>query len=97
MEILEILSYSQTEKITEVTFRLVNDEEDMLRNDIIENTYFDEFGYDYLSPIVDFLFEDEGEDTSDDFLDYIDEDDLKSFLNEYYVVYPDKLPSAEFE
>lgn len=97
MEILEILSYSQTEKITEVTFRLVNDEEDMLRNDIIENTYFDEFGYDYLSPIVDFLFEDEGEDTNDDFLDYIDEDDLKSFLNEYYVVYPDKLPSAEFE
>lgn len=97
MEILEILSYSQTEKITEVTFRLVNDEEDMLRSDVIENTYFDEFGYDYLSPIVDFLFEDEGEDPDDNFLDYIDEDDLKSFLNEYYVVYPDKLPQAEFE
>ena len=97
MEILEILSYSQTEKITEVTFRLVNDEEDMLRSDVIENTYFDEFGYDYLSPIVDFLFEDEGEDPKDDFLDYIDEDDLKSFLNEYYVVYPEKLPHAEFE
>lgn len=97
MEVLEIVSYNQTEKITEVNFRLVNDEDDMIRTDIIENTFFDDFGFDYLSPIVDFLFEDEGEDPKDDFLDYIDEEDLKSFLNEYYVVYPEKLPLPEFE
>lgn len=97
MEILEIVSYNQTEKITEVTFRLVNDEEDMLRIDVIENEYFDEFGFDFLQPMTDFLFEDEGEDQNDDFWDYIDEDDLKSFLNEYYVVYPEKLPNAEYE
>jgi hypothetical protein len=97
MEILEIISYSQTEKITEVVFRLVNDEEDMVRTDVIENTFFDEFGFDYLSPITNFLLEDEGEDPDDDFWDYIDEDDLKSFLNEFYIVYPEKLPLPEFE
>jgi hypothetical protein len=97
MEILEIISYNQTEKITEVVFRLVNDEEDMVRTDVIENTFFDEFGFDYLSPITNFLLEDEGEDPDDDFWDYIDEDDLKSFLNEFYIVYPEKLPLPEFE
>lgn len=97
MEILEIISYNQTEKITEVVFRLVNDEEDMMRTDVIENIFFDEFGFDYLSPVASFLFEDEGEDSDDDFWDYIDEDDLKSFLNEYYIVYPEKLPLPEFE
>jgi hypothetical protein len=95
MEILEIISYNQTEKITEVTFRLVNDDEDMLRIDVIENEYFDEFGFDFLQPMTDFLSEEE--DSVDDFWDYIDEDDLKSFLNEYYVVYPEKLPNAEYE
>lgn len=97
MEILEIISYNQTEKITEVVFRLVNDEEDMVRTDVIENTFFDEFGFDYLSPITNFLLEDDGEDPDDDFWDYIDEDDLKSFLNEFYIVYPEKLPLPEFE
>ena len=97
MEILEIVSYNQSEKVTEVVFRLVNDEDDMIRTDVIENIFFDEFGFDYLSPVTGFLFEDEGEDPEDDFWDYIDEDDLKSFLNEYYVVYPEKLPLPEFE
>jgi hypothetical protein len=97
MEILEIVSYNQTEKITEVTFRLVNDDEDMLRTDVIENIYFEEFGFDYLVPMGDFLYDDEGEDQNNDSWDYIDEDDLKSFLDEYYVVYPEKLPNAEFE
>jgi hypothetical protein len=69
----------------------------MVRTDVIENTFFDEFGFDYLSPITNFLLEDDGEDPDDDFWDYIDEDDLKSFLNEFYVVYPEKLPLPEFE
>jgi hypothetical protein len=97
MEILEIISHHQSETVTEVIFRLVNDDEDVVRKDEIENTYFDEFGYDFLSPIADFMFEDETDDNNDDFWQYIDEDDLKSFLNEYYVVYPEKLPKPEFE
>ena len=97
MEIIEIVSYNQSERITEVVFRMVNDEEDMIRTDVIENSYFEEFGFEYLSPLTVFLFEDEGEDPNDDFFDYIDEEDLKTFLNEYYVVYPEKLPKPEYE
>lgn len=97
MEILEIVSYHQNEKVTEVVFRMVNDDDDMIRTDVIENTFFEEFGYDYLAPISDFLFEDEDFDNNSDFSDYLDEDDLMSFLNEFYVVYPDKLPSSEYE
>jgi hypothetical protein len=97
MEIIEIVSYHQNEKITEVVFRAVNDDEDMVRTDEIENTYFDEFGYGFLAPVSDFLFEDEDYEGDDDFLDYIDEDDLMSFLYEFYVVYPEKLPPSEYE
>lgn len=98
MEILEVVSYHQTEKITEVTFRLINDESDMIRTDIIENTFFDEFGYEYLSPVADFLFDDDNEfGDSFDGPEYVDEDDLTSFLNEYYIVYPEKLPQPEYE
>ena len=48
MEIVEIISYHQSENITEVTFRLMNDEEDMVRTDVIENNFFEEFGYETL-------------------------------------------------
>jgi len=27
----------------------------------------------------------------------LDEDELMSFLNEFYVVYPDKIPPAQYE
>jgi len=40
--------------------------------------------------------EDEWEEDVD--VDYInDEDNLISFLNEYYVVYPKKIPKAEYK
>jgi hypothetical protein len=40
------------------------------------------------------LSDDDEEDEFDDF-ETIDEDILLNFLNEYYVVYPDKLPKSE--
>lgn len=97
MEILEIVSYHQSEKVTEVVFRMVNDDDDMVRTDVLENTYFEEFGYDYLAPVAEFLFEDEEFDNDFGASDYLDEDDLISFLNEFYIVYPEKLPSSEYE
>ena len=33
---------------------------------------------------------------NDDFGDPLDEDEIMSFLNEYYLIYPNKLPTAEF-
>lgn len=97
MEILEIVSYHQSEKVTEVVFRMVNDDDDMVRTDVLENTYFEEFGYDYLAPVAEFLFEDEEFDNDFGASDYLDEDDLISFLNEFYIVYPEKLPASEYE
>lgn len=97
MEILEIVSYHQSEKVTEVVFRVMNDDDDMIRTDAIENTYFEEFGYDYLAPMSDFLFEDDDFDGDFGSSEYLDEDDLMSFLNEFYVVYPEKLPPSEYE
>lgn len=97
MEIVEIISYHQSENITEVTFRLMNDEEDMVRTDVIENNFFNEFGYDYLAPVTDWLFEQDSTETEDDFSDYLDEDELMGFLNEFYIVHPNKIPPAQYE
>jgi hypothetical protein len=42
--------------------------------------------------------EDDEDEWDDDGIDYLDnEDSLISFLNEYYIVYPKKLPKAEFK
>jgi hypothetical protein len=71
----------------------------MVREDMIEYSYYEEFGYDEKS-VFD-LFEeldDLEDDWGDDEYDYIDnEDSIISFLNEYYVVYPKKLPKPVFK
>ena len=54
-----------------------------------------------ISPLRDLFEEDEEDDGfeslfDDDFEDPLDEDEIMSFLNEYYLIYPNKLPTAEF-
>ena len=98
MEIRELVSYYLYEdtKRIEVTFKLSLDSEDEVRNDIINLEEAEEFGYNLIEDNNDFFqFDDEeDEDDFDDFVD-IDEDLLISFLNEYYIVNPDKLPKPE--
>jgi hypothetical protein len=100
MEVIEIVSYYLYEdtKRLEITFRTFTDSEDEVRNDIINLDYAKEFGYDLISESLSFFdlleFEDVEDDDDDDF-QTIDEDVLMSFLNEYYIVYPDKLPKSE--
>jgi len=99
MEIRELVSYYLYEdtKRIEVTFKLSLDSEDEVRNDIINLEDAEEFGYNLIDDSNDFFqFDDEEEDDEDfgDFVD-IDEDLLISFLNEYYIIYPDKLPKTE--
>jgi hypothetical protein len=79
-----------------VEFRLSLDSEDEVRNDIINLEEAEDFGYNLIENNNDFFqFDDEdGEDEFDDFVD-VDEDSLISFLNEYYIVNPDKLPKTE--
>ena len=98
MEIRELVSYYLYEdtKRIEVTFKLSLDSEDEVRNDIINLEEAEEFGYNIVEDNNDFFqFDDEeDEDEFDDFVD-IDEDLLISFLNEYYIVNPNKLPKPE--
>jgi hypothetical protein len=98
MEIRELVSYYLYEdtKRIEVTFKLSLDSEDEVRNDIINLEEAEEFGYNLIENNNDFFqFDDEeDEDDFDDFVD-IDEDLLISFLNEYYIVNPNKLPKPE--
>jgi len=98
MEIRELVSYYLYEdtKRIEVEFRLSLDSEDEVRNDIINLEEAEDFGYNLIEDNKDFFqFDDEDEDEDfDDFID-IDEDLLISFLNEYYVINPDKLPKTE--
>ena len=101
MEIQEILNYYLYEdtKRLEISFRLTIDSEDDVRNDIINLDVAEEFGYELVKDTLSFfdLSDDDEKDEFDNFEDFdtIDEDVLQNFLNEYYVVYPDKLPKSE--
>jgi hypothetical protein len=101
MEVVEVVSHyiDKTQNIINVEFRLLGDSEDEVREDIVEYLYFEEFGFDNTKDfdIFESIIDEEDEWDNDDY-DYIDnEDDLLSFLNEYNVVYPDKLPKTQFK
>lgn len=100
MEVVEIISnfINKDNNVVEVEFRMRGDSEDTVRIDTIEFEYLQDFGYGENFLSFD-LFEDDDEDWDLGFEDeefFIDEDDLISFLNEYYLVYEDKLPGAEY-
>jgi hypothetical protein len=100
MEIKEIISYylNGDTNIIEVSFRTIDDEEDVLRNDTIDYTIVEEYGFDLVTESFDFF------DDDDDFEENVfeqetielDEDELIVFLNEYYLINPSQLPKSEF-
>jgi hypothetical protein len=100
MEITEIVSYfiNEDSNTLEVTFRTTDDSENEARVDAISLKEAKEFGYTLISESFDF-FSDDDDDTEDyddeEFLD-VDEDELTNFLNEYYLVHPNRLPISEF-
>jgi hypothetical protein len=97
MEIVEIVSsfLNPTSNILEVSFRTMDDNDDVIRIDNINYNISKEYGYELMSESFDF-FDDEFEDEADDSEKFeLDEDELISFLNEYYEVNPKNLPSAE--
>lgn len=97
MEIVEIISYyihEQTQMI-EVSFRTTSDTEEEFRNDIISLREAKDYGYDLVQDDLSaFLDEDYEDEDVDDFLS-VDEDNLVSYLNEYYIINPEKLPKQE--
>ena len=97
MEIVEIVSsfLNPTSNILEVTFRTMDDNDDVIRTDNINYNISKEYGYELMSESFDFFSDDFEEDEPDNEKSELDEDELISFLNEYYEVNPKNLPSAE--
>jgi len=101
MEIQEIVSYYIYEDTNtiEVSFRLSIDSEDEIRTDIISLNESTDFGFELIQENYDFLTEYVEDDEFDDFDDEfksVDEDVLINFMNEYYIVHPNRVPKSEF-
>jgi hypothetical protein len=99
MEIKEIVTYflNSDSNILDVSFRTIEDGEDVLRSDSIDYTIVEDYGFELVTESFDF-FDEEFED--DEFLSEerveLDQDELMMFLNEYYTINPDSLPKADF-
>lgn len=100
MEVVEIISYYIFEEKhqIEISFRLSTDNEDEMRTDLIDMKEFSSYGYDVINENLFKSFINPDEDEEEDFDDFIDidEESLMDFLNEYYVVNPNKLPKSDF-
>jgi hypothetical protein len=103
MEVKELVSFyiNETSETLDVTFRLLFDKEDEIRTDQIDLDETIGFGFDFdLKNKINDAFGDDFEDEFSDGFDYsdeydIDDDEVISFLNEYYLVNPKKLPKSE--
>jgi len=98
-EINELVSYfiNEENQTLEVTFRFDSDNEDEIRTDQIDLSESTTFGYNLIPSNTDF-YNDRYDDEEDEFEEYyevVDEDEVISFLNEYYLIYPTKLPKSE--
>jgi len=93
MEIIEIISYhiNHTDDTIIVEFRTTEDSNFELRTDTIDLKEADDFGFNLFNEDFDFFDEDD-EDLE---LDDVNEEELSSFLNEYYMIYPDRLPKKD--
>ena len=98
MEIKEIVSYfmNSDSNIIEVSFRTIEDDEEVIRVDQIHYSIAEEYGFDLVTESFDFFEEDEYDSFTDEDKVELDEDELIVFLNEYYTIQPESLPSAEF-
>jgi hypothetical protein len=100
MEIKELESFyvNEASQTLDVTFRILSDSDDEIRTDQITLEEVRTFGYNINEKVDDF-YDEEDEDDIYLFGDIDDEDldeqEVISFLNEYYLIYPDNLPDAE--
>lgn len=97
MEIKEIVSYflNAESNILEVSFRTIDDEDDVLRTDNIDYSVTEEYGFVLESDTFGFYdseFDEEEDLFEEESKIELDEDELISFLNEYYEINPKSLP-----
>jgi hypothetical protein len=99
MEIKELESFyiNETSQTLDVTFRILSDNDDEIRTDQIELSETKTFGYDFSKDETDDFWEEDDEDYFDTYGEEfdMDEEEIISFLNEYYLIYPKRLPEAQ--
>jgi hypothetical protein len=100
MEIKEVLNYylNKDNNLLEVSFRTIEDSEELIRVDNIDYSFVEEYGYELESESFDFfgVQEEDDEFINEEESDMeLDETELLNFLNEYYTVNPDSLPSSQ--
>ena len=99
MEIKEIVSYflNTDSNILEVSFRTIDDNEEVFRSDNIDYSIVENYGFELVKESFDFFDDDFEDEFSDDENKVeFDEVELIVFLNEYYTINPDSLPRADF-
>lgn len=98
MEIKELVSYflNSDTNIMEVSFRTIDDSDEVLRSDSIDYTVVETYGFDLITESFDFFDEEFEDDIVEEEKVELDEDELITFLNEYYTINPDSLPKSEF-
>jgi hypothetical protein len=101
MEIREIIETTVKQPIIEVKFRLNTDSDEVMRTVEFQITEIEEYGYTILTEDFDLFDIDEWDDDedykySDDKFDdlNVDEEELISFMNEYFLI-NDHVPPAE--
>ena len=100
MEIKDLESFyiNETSQTLDVTFRILSDNDDEIRTDQIDLSETKTFGYNFSKDDTDDLWE---EDDDEDYFDTygeefdMDEEEIMSFLNEYYLIYPKRLPEPQ--
>jgi len=98
MEIKEIVSYyfNNETNLVDVSFRTIEDEEDVVRIDTIDYSVIESYGFDLIAESFDFFDDDLEDDLFEETIIELDEDILITFLNEYYIVNPSSIPNPEF-
>jgi len=97
MEIIELISYNVNygKDTIEVKFRMNEDDEEEVRTDVINLSEADDFGYTIIYEDFGFYDDEESDDELFDEEDEVDEHELLNFLNEYYLIYQDRLPKKD--
>jgi hypothetical protein len=100
MEIKELESFyvNETSQTLDVTFRILSDNDDEIRTDQIDLQESKTFGYNFFTKENDEAWdEDDDEDYFDTYNEEYDtdEEEIISFLNEYYLIYPNRLPDPQ--
>lgn len=96
MEIRNIVSYFfiAEKNIIEVLFRTIEDSDDVVRIDQIEYPTTIEYGFELIAEKFDFYDDKDLDDFEIEDVE-LDEDELITFLNEYYLINPNLLPKPQ--